>query len=160
MTDQKRILLVSRDTTILQTRKLVMSAYFEVRAAGRIPEARTFLSERAFDLIILCRTLNDDDCEAVIRAARERCAQIKILIPSTPGCSELTAAGHAYFAPEEGPIHLLKRSAEVLGCEFRKKPGAAQVILRKSGDCLGEDPTPRLVRSDQQTESSLLVPDR
>jgi DNA-binding NtrC family response regulator len=136
MTGQKCILLVSKDVTILQTRKLMISAYFEVHAAGRVAEAMMLLSERTFDLIILCHTLTNDECAKVIQAARERRAQTKILMLTTAGCAERTIVDYAHIAPEEGPFYLLKRSAEVLGFEFRKKGSMVQAATSKTSDCL------------------------
>jgi len=113
----------------------MISAYFDVHAAGRVVEAMVLLSERTFDLIILCHTLTNDECGRVIQAARERCAQTKILILTTAGCAERTTVDYAHVAPEEGPFYLLKRSAEVLGFEFRKKGSMAQAATPKSCDC-------------------------
>jgi hypothetical protein len=122
MGDQKRILLMSRDTVVLQTRKLMLGAYFEVCAAGRVLEARRFLAERPFDLVILCYTLTDDDCETILTAVRIYSPDARILMLTMPGY----VAGHlpmdAYFLPaEKGPFVLVKRSAELLGFEFGSK---------------------------------------
>ena len=87
MDDQKSILLVSRDLVVLQTRKLMLGAYFDVCAAGRVLEAKTFLAEREFDLIVLCYTLTDDDCEKILNAARLHSPHAKTLM--------LTVAGYA-----------------------------------------------------------------
>lgn len=119
---QKRILLVSRDVLVLQTRKLMLGAYFEVSAAGRVLEAETLLSERQFDLIVLCYTLTEDDCGKVLRAARLRSPDAKILMLTVTGC----AANHlpmdsAFLPAEQGPFILVKKSAELLGFEFRSK---------------------------------------
>src|SRR6266700_7582168 len=80
MDDQKRILLVSRDLMVLQTRKLMLGAYFEVCAAGRVLEAKALLAEHQFDLIVLCYTLTDDDCEKILNGARLHSPKAKTLI--------------------------------------------------------------------------------
>ncbi len=122
MNEQKRILLVSRDLMVLQTRKLMLGAYFEVCAAARVLEAKIFMAERSFDLIVLCYTLTEDDCEKILNAARAHSPESKILMLTVPG----QAAGHlpleSYFLPaEQGPFILVKKSAELLGFEFRSK---------------------------------------
>jgi len=74
MDGQKRILLVSRNLMVLQTRKLMLGAYFEVSAAGRVVEATKLLAERSFALIVLCYTLTGDDCEKILDAVRRTLA--------------------------------------------------------------------------------------
>src|SRR6267154_1417662 len=87
MSRPKRILLVSRDLMVLQTRKLMLGAYFEVHAAGRVREAKTLLGEQDFDLIVLCYTVGQDDCHGIVESAQQHCPQAKILV--------LTAAGYS-----------------------------------------------------------------
>ncbi len=128
MSRPKRILLVSMDLMVLQTRKLMLGAYFDVQAAGRVPEARSLLGVQNFDLVVLCYTLSQDDCQRIVESAQRHCPHAKILM--------LTAAGHAakqmdipryFLAAEDGPFVLVKRSAELLGFEFRSKGRMVQV---------------------------------
>lgn len=122
MDHPKRILLVSRDLMVLQTRKLMLGAYFDVSAAGRVLEARTLLAERPFDLIVLCYTLTDDDCQKVLDAAHLHCPDAKILTLTVTGYAATHAVADSYFLPaEKGPFILVKKSAELLGFEFRSK---------------------------------------
>jgi CheY-like chemotaxis protein len=122
MDEQKRILLVSRDPMVLQTRKLMLGAYFEVSAACRVLEARRFLAEHQFDLIVFCYTLPDDDCEAILNAARLQSRTPKILTLTLTGSGAGNLRSNSYFlAAEEGPFLLVKKSAELLGFEFRSK---------------------------------------
>jgi hypothetical protein len=122
MNDQKRILLVSRDVVVLQTRKLMLGAYFEVCAAGRVLEAKTFLAERPFDLIVLCYTLTDDDCDKILNAARLHSPNAKTLMLTVPGYAAAHLPMNSFFLPaEQGPFILVKKSAELLGFEFRSK---------------------------------------
>jgi hypothetical protein len=122
MDDQKRILLVSRDVIVLQTRKLMLGAYFDVCAAGRVLEAKTYLAERPFDLIVLCYTLTDDDCEKILHAARLHSPRARTLMLTVPGYAAAHLPVDSYFLPaDQGPFILVKKSAELLGFEFRSK---------------------------------------
>jgi hypothetical protein len=122
MGEQKRILLVSRDLMVLQTRKLMLGAYFEVCAAGRVLEAKIHLSQQPFDLIVLCYTLTGDECEKILDAARVRCPDAKILILTISGYPASRLSRDFYLLPAEGgPFILVKKSAELLGFEFRSK---------------------------------------
>jgi hypothetical protein len=122
MDGQKRVLLVSRDMTVLQTRKLMLGAYFDVRAAGRVVEATILLAEQPFDLIVLCYTLTEDDCRKILTAAQLRCPGAKILSLTVTGDAASRSARDSYsLSAEEGPFILVKKSAELLGFEFRSK---------------------------------------
>lgn len=138
MDAQKRILLVSRDLMVLQTRKLMLGAYFDVSAAGRVLEAKTLLAEQPFDLIVLCYTLTDDDCQKILDATRLHCPDAKILMLTVTGYAASHAAADSYFLPaEQGPFILVKKSAELLGFEFRSKGrmvrAPQQAILADAG---------------------------
>jgi hypothetical protein len=121
MSDRKRILLVSRDLMVLQTRRLMLGAYFDVCSAGRALEARMFLEKQAFDLIVLCYTLTEDECQNIVDAARERCPQARILMLTVTGSAASETAIHPHLPAEGGPFLLVKKSAELLGFEFRSK---------------------------------------
>ena len=118
---QRRILLVSTDLMVLQTRKLMLGAYFDVSAAGRVLEARILLARQPFDLIVLCYTLTDDDRRNILDAARIHSPDAKILMLTVTGYAVDHAVDSYYLPAEEGPFILVKKSAELLGFEFRSK---------------------------------------
>lgn len=122
MVDHKRILLVSRDLMVLQTRKLMLGAYFEVSAAGRAIEAKKLLAEQPFDLIVLCYTLTDDDRQKVLEAVRLHSPEAKLLTLTITGYPAKRHDKDSFCLPaEQGPFILVKKSAELLGFEFRSK---------------------------------------
>jgi DNA-binding response OmpR family regulator len=128
MSRPKRILVVSRDPMVLQTRKLMLGAYFDVDVAGRVVEAETLLEEQHFDLIVLCYTLSQGDCHRIVESAQQHCPQAKILVLTAAGYASKQADIHRYFlAAEDGPFTLVKRSAELLGFEFRSKGRMVEV---------------------------------
>jgi DNA-binding response OmpR family regulator len=128
MSRPKRILLLSRDLMVLQTRKLMLGAYFDVNAAGRVLEAKALLGEQNFDLIVLCYTISQDDCQSIVQSAQQHCPQAKILVLTAAGYAAKQVDIHRYFlAAEDGPFTLVKKSAELLGFEFRSKGRMVQV---------------------------------
>jgi DNA-binding NtrC family response regulator len=128
MSRPKSILLVSMDLMVLQTRKLMLGAYFDVQAAGRVVEAKTLLREQDFDLVVLCYTLSQDDCQRIVESAQQHCPRAKILVLTAAGYAAKHVDIHRYFlASEDGPFVLVKRSAELLGFEFRSKGRMVQV---------------------------------
>ena len=63
MNSHARVLVVSRDEMLLRTREMILGAFFVVRGAGRFSEARTLLTNNRFDLIVICHSLTEDECE-------------------------------------------------------------------------------------------------
>jgi hypothetical protein len=113
---------------VLQTRKLMLGAYFDVHAAGRVLEAKAFLGGQHFDLIVLCYTLTLDDCQGILQSAQQHCPQAKILVLTACGYPATQMDIHRYFlAAEDGPFTLVKKSAELLGFEFKSKGRMVQV---------------------------------
>ena len=116
-----QVLLVSRDAMLLQTRQLILGAFFRAKGAGRVREAEDLISTQPFDLIILCYTLSEAECRRVIQfaAAQKRRPQILILTPAGDPPEDL-GTGDAVMT-EAGPYYLLKKSAELLGVDIRAK---------------------------------------
>ena len=115
------VLVVSRDAMLLQTRQLILGAFFRVQGAGRIREAEERISTQRFDLIILCYTLTDDDCRHIIEfaAAQKRRPRVLLLTRTCIQAEEL-GPGDAVMS-DAGPYYLLKRSAEILGVDITIK---------------------------------------
>ncbi len=120
MSTQKRILVISRDMMALQTRKLMLGAYFDVSAAGRVLEAKLLLATRDFDLIVLCYTLSDDDCHKIMEIVRDVCPRAKFLVMTATGDSGGESV-HPQLSAEAGPFMLVRKAAEMLGFEFISK---------------------------------------
>ena len=116
-----QVLVVSRDAMLLQTRQLILGAFFNVQGAGRIREAEEMISSRPFNLIILCYTLTPEECRRIIgmAAGQKRPAQILLLTPHGIQATD-PGPGNAMMS-EAGPYHLLKKSAEMLGVDIRAK---------------------------------------
>ena len=129
MSCPKRILLVSRDLVVLQTRKLMLGAYFDVSAAGRVLEARALFGQQDFDLIVLCYTLSQDECREIVELALQRCPEAKVLVLTAAGYAAKHVGVHRYFlAAEDGPFTLVKKSAELLGFEFKSKGRMVEIV--------------------------------
>lgn len=62
--------LLGRDEMLLQTRKLILGSYFQVDVAGRVSHAAQLMAECSFDLIVLCSSLSDHECERLAELAQ------------------------------------------------------------------------------------------
>ena len=121
------VLVVSRDAMLLQTRQLILGAFFQAEGAGRIREAEALMAIHRYDLVILCYTLTESERRQIIEIAAEQKHRPKILIVTPAGipCPE-QAAGDAMMT-EAGPYYLLKKSAAMLGVDIRAKTGLVEV---------------------------------
>lgn len=121
------VLVVGRDPMLLQTRNLILGAFFQVHCAGRVREVESLLSRYAFDLIILCYTLRESECRTVTDLTVDLKRQPRILV--------LTAMGHPLedglpgqvSMAEAGPYYLLKKCGEMLGVDIRAKANLVEV---------------------------------
>jgi len=122
-----QVLLVSRDAMLLQTRQLILGAFFRTKTAGRVRDAEELISTYTFDLVILCYTLTEMECQRVIDFAAEQKRQPRILILTPAGYPPPDSARVDAVMTEAGPYYLLKKSAELLGVDIRAKDALVEV---------------------------------
>jgi DNA-binding response OmpR family regulator len=127
MNNGAHVLVVSRDETLLQTRQLILGAFFQVNGAGRVQEAESLITKRAFDLIVLCYSLSPSDCARVLDLIREQNPRPKILTLRAAGTPAPSQESDAELMIEAGPYGLLKKSAEILGVDLKAKPQPSYV---------------------------------
>ena len=118
MHDHSQILVVSRDQSLLQTRRLILGTYFQVEAAGRISEAGRMLSEHEFDIIVLCDTLSEEECRQIADLVRDQNPQPTLFSLLGPGNGQ-KASLVAKRAVNGAPLELLKECADALGYNLR-----------------------------------------
>jgi len=120
MNNGAHVLLVSRDQMLLQTRALILGAYFQVESAGRVSEAEAAMAKIPFNLVVLCYSLTDAEYQKLIELCRSQTPQPRILALNAPNNGRPRPGSDAEYAIEQGPYELLKKAAEVL--EFPLKP--------------------------------------
>jgi hypothetical protein len=120
MNNGAHVLLVSRDQMLLQTRSLILGAYFQVESAGRVPEAEAAMAKTPFELVVLCYSLSDDEYRKLIELCRCQLPQPRILTLHAASNGRPRPCGDGEYTIDQGPYELLKKTAEVLG--FPLKP--------------------------------------
>lgn len=113
------ILIVSRDPSLLQTRRLILGAYFQVEAAVRLSEAGALLSHRDFELIVLCDTIPDFECLQIADLVRDRHPRPTLLTLMAQGRKRRFSESGRWLTCGHSPIELLKACAQVLGNGMR-----------------------------------------
>jgi hypothetical protein len=120
MQGQERILLVSWDPRILVTQSLILGAYFQVETAARAIEVKLLLDRHRFDLIVICSTISNAECEKIVSCIQAFHSRMKILRLGLP---EYMPVGLqcVCVTHEDGPLCILKASAELLGFELKSR---------------------------------------
>jgi DNA-binding NtrC family response regulator len=124
MNNGAHVLVVSRDQMLLQTRALILGTYFQVEAAGRVPEAEEAMRKQAFDLVVLCYSLSDDEYRKMLDLCLSQDAPPRVLTLHAGNNGRPRDGGDGEYAVEQGPYQLLKKTAEMVG--FALKPMGRQ----------------------------------
>lgn len=114
MTGKPQVLCLGHDPILNRTRRLILQRYFEVTLADRLQEAVSQLSIEHFDLVLLCYSLTDDECRAVIDFIHK--------LPEPPRILALAQARQRLrLAPQDeefllaGPEQLLSKATSMAG---------------------------------------------
>jgi DNA-binding response OmpR family regulator len=126
MNSNFRILIVSLDEMLLRTRELILGGFFFVEGAGRISEARSLIENHAFNLIVLCHSLTDDECAELAQLAKSRNPSIRILALSPQG-SDFKPWASKQIGVDRGPYALLNECAALLGVRLKSKARQASL---------------------------------
>lgn len=126
MNNGAHVLVVSRDQMLLQTRSLILGTYFQVEAAGRVPEAEAAMRKQAFNLVVLCYSLSDDEYRKMIDLCLSQNSVPKILTLHFGNNGHPRDGSDGECATEQGPYELLKKTAELLGFPLKSMGRQAQ----------------------------------
>lgn len=121
------VLVVSRDPMLLQTRQLILGAFFEVHCASRIAEVEALMSRFSFDLVVLCYTLPAAERRGVMRLVADLKRPPKFLLMTPIGAIPEDASPGEAMMTEAGPYYLLKKLAEMLGVDLKMKAHLVEV---------------------------------
>ena len=81
---ERSVLLFSNDQSLLLTRTLLLEREgCTVLSASKIPDFRTCLLSRSFDLILLCQSISAEECESAADFAREHAPLARLLVMFT-----------------------------------------------------------------------------
>ena len=120
------ILVVSPDESLLRTREWILGTYFAVKAAGRFSEAIAMAMNFDFDLVVLCHSLPDDECNQLAIAAQRRHPSTQILALDGAGPFRSKPWSNQRVGVDAGPFGLVKKCAQMLGYPLKSKAKLAQ----------------------------------
>ena len=119
MKSDAQVLLVGKDEMLLQTRKLILGTYFQVEVAGRVSHAAQVMAAGRFDLIVLCESLSEKECERVAELAQTQNPRPKTLTLSATGRQSRDHGSGDVLTDEFGPLALARKAAAMLGLEMK-----------------------------------------
>lgn len=127
MNYKANVLVVSRDEMLLRTREMMLGAYFDVQRAGRPSEAKALIQGTTFNLIVLCHSLTNEECEDLVRLTQNQNPRPKVLAMN--GSSQSTKPwADDQLGVDAGPYGLVKKCADMLGYMLKSKTKVAAQV--------------------------------
>lgn len=132
MAARPEILCVGHDPVLNRTRRLILQRCFDVRLASQTPEAVALLQSSRFDLVLLCYSLTDQECEAIIEFVHSLPEKPKILaLAQVRARLSLHSPDEEFLSP--GPADLLRKTASMAGVPVTEPMDpASEVVPPKS----------------------------
>jgi hypothetical protein len=125
-----RILVVSWNPMLEQTRRLILGTYFETDSAGRMSEVGQRLSDRRFALIVLCDTISDSECIDIEEMAGFYSEDAALILLEPPDRERPAYIKGLRVPCFQGPLFLLKTCAEALGSEVALRYSCDTSLVR------------------------------
>ena len=114
MKGKPELLCVSRDALLNLTRRLILEKCFEVRLADSEEEAIALLAGQSFALVLLCYSLMDEECRAIVEVVHGLAAPPKILFLAEGLDRRLLGPQDEEFV-FGGPADLVKKATSMAG---------------------------------------------
>jgi DNA-binding NtrC family response regulator len=110
-----RLLCYGHDEMLLFTRKLILDREFSVEICDELTQLPEVLARGPVDLVLLCQSVPDAECEEVIERVRAESPEVKVLVlhETIPGSCSLHS--DATIANLGGPPALLQEIHALLG---------------------------------------------
>ena len=74
-----RVLCLSRDQRLLETRGMVLAKHYDAAIVGSIEEMRALPVVTQFDVVVICHSLLPEECDLSALIAKERWPKAKIV---------------------------------------------------------------------------------
>jgi len=112
--EKPQILCIGHDPVLNRTRRLILEKHFEVSLAHGPEESVALLGKRRFALILLCYSLTDDECRAVVEILHGVAPDTRILaLGEVRERLGLSAPDEVFVSG--GPAELLKKCVSIVG---------------------------------------------
>jgi hypothetical protein len=102
-----RVLCYGHDDMLLYTRKRILDREFSAEICDQLAKLPEFLARGPVDLVVLCQSVPDWECDAVIELSRAAWPGVKILTLHDSTLGECSAHADRTMENLEGPPALL-----------------------------------------------------
>ena len=108
------LLCLSKNPELLAIRQRVLATRYDVVPIGNLGEMETLPSGSVFDLLVLCHTLPDYECEKAVRLARQRWPGIKVLAITAASFDRSEQDADLAVGALEGPLAMFSRISRLI----------------------------------------------
>jgi len=109
------VILYGHDPSLLLYRSMVLKTVFDTVTVALSKEFVSWmLDTRHIDLLILCQTLTQEECDALLTSAKTRWPRSKVLVLEASFSARTHDAEVAHANPLDGPVNLLRRIEQLL----------------------------------------------
>ncbi len=117
-----RILCYGHDEVLLYTRKLILDREFVAEKCGTLAGLTEILSRGPLDLLLICQSVSEAECEEVIEMVRAASPEVKVLVMQAGHPGLCSVHSDAAMENLEGPPALLEEIRGMLGIAAPQSP--------------------------------------
>ena len=110
-----RVLCYRHNEMLLYTRKRILDREFVVEGCDALAELTEILSRDPLDLVLICQSVPDAECEEVIDMVRAASPEVKVLVLQAGHPGSCSMHSDAAMENLEGPPALLEEIRGMLG---------------------------------------------
>jgi hypothetical protein len=100
---------------LLYTRKLILDREFVAERCNTLAGLTEILSRGHLDLVVICQSVRDAECEEVIEMVRAASPEVKVLVMQAGHPASCSVQSDAAMENLEGPPALLEEIRGILG---------------------------------------------
>lgn len=105
---------------LLYTRKLILDREFATERCDSVAGLTEILSRGPLDLVLICQSVPDAECEEVIEMVHAASPQVKVLVMQAGHSGSCSLHSDTTMENLEGPPALLREIREMLGIATRQ----------------------------------------
>jgi hypothetical protein len=110
-----RVVCYGHEEMLLHTRKLILEREFLTERCETLAGLTEILSRGHLDLVMICQSVSDAECEEVIEMVRAASPEAKVLVMQAGHPASCSVHSDAAMGNLEGPRALLEEIRGILG---------------------------------------------
>lgn len=123
------ILCIGHDPLLNRTRRLILQQRFDVKLACTVAEATALLASERCDLVLLCYSLTEEECEAMVEFIHKLPAKTRILALAHGRRENLLLGPQDEEFVSGGPAELLSKASSIAGLPALDETGETSSFI-------------------------------